>query len=48
MGLQIGLLNVRRSILIQAPPDRVWQEFETFDRFAAWFNRGAYASCFRT
>ena len=34
------LLNVRRSILIQAPPERVWQEFETFDRVAAWFGRG--------
>jgi uncharacterized protein YndB with AHSA1/START domain len=40
MGLTIGLLNVRRSILIQAPPDRVWQEFEAFDRIVAWFGQG--------
>jgi uncharacterized protein YndB with AHSA1/START domain len=40
MGITIGLLNVRRSILIQASPQRVWQEFESFDRVAAWFGRG--------
>jgi uncharacterized protein YndB with AHSA1/START domain len=40
MGITIGLLNVRRSILIQASPGRVWQEFESFERIAAWFGRG--------
>jgi uncharacterized protein YndB with AHSA1/START domain len=40
VGISIGLLNVRRSILIQAPPERVWQEFESFDRFKAWFGQG--------
>ena len=40
MGITIGLLQVRRSILIRAAPARVWQEFESFDRFAAWFGRG--------
>lgn len=40
MGMTISLLNVRRSILIQASPERVWQEFEAFDRIAAWFGRG--------
>ena len=40
MGITISLLNVRRSILIQAPPERVWQEFESFDRISAWFGRG--------
>ena len=40
MGITISLLNVRRSILIQAPPERVWQEFGSFDRIAAWFGRG--------
>ena len=40
MGMVIGHLNVRRSILIQAPPSRVWEEFESFDRIAAWLNRG--------
>jgi uncharacterized protein YndB with AHSA1/START domain len=40
MGITISHLNVRRSILIQAPSARVWQEFETFERVAAWFGRG--------
>jgi uncharacterized protein YndB with AHSA1/START domain len=40
MGLQISLLNVRRSILIQASPERVWQEFESFERIKVWFSRG--------
>jgi uncharacterized protein YndB with AHSA1/START domain len=40
MGITIGVLNVRRSILIQAAPERVWQEFESFERIAAWFGRG--------
>lgn len=40
MGLTIGPLHVRRSILIQASPKRVWREFETHERLAAWFSRG--------
>jgi uncharacterized protein YndB with AHSA1/START domain len=40
MGLTISLLNVRRSIFIQASPERVWQEFTSFERIAAWFGRG--------
>ena len=40
MGITISLLNVRRSILIQASPAKVWQEFGSFERFAAWFGRG--------
>lgn len=40
MGLVIGLLNVRRSILIQATPERVWEEFESFERIGAWLGRG--------
>lgn len=40
MGIKLSLLHVRRSILIQAPPARVWQEFESFERFSAWFGRG--------
>jgi uncharacterized protein YndB with AHSA1/START domain len=40
MGMQIGHLNVRRSILIQATPAEVWREFETFERIAAWLGRG--------
>ncbi len=40
MGTQISLLNVRRSILINASPARVWEEFTSFERVAAWLNRG--------
>jgi len=32
-----SFLVVRRSVLIQAPPDRVWQEFADFDRMDAWW-----------
>jgi uncharacterized protein YndB with AHSA1/START domain len=32
-----SFLVIRRSILIKAPPDRVWREFETFDRMNAWW-----------
>lgn len=37
---KIGVLAVRRSILINAPPERVWREFESFEQMAAWFGRG--------
>lgn len=37
---KIGELAVRRSILINAAPERVWQEFETFERLREWFGRG--------
>jgi uncharacterized protein YndB with AHSA1/START domain len=40
MAMQIGLLNVRRSILIQAAPARVWEEFTSFERIAGWLNLG--------
>ncbi len=40
MGVEISLLKVRRSILIKASAQRVWQEFETFDRIAGWLSRG--------
>jgi uncharacterized protein YndB with AHSA1/START domain len=32
-----GALVVRRSIQIAATPERVWREFESFERFAAWW-----------
>ena len=32
MGAEIGTLSVRRSILIDAEPERVWKEFESFER----------------
>ena len=37
---KIGELAVRRSILINAAPERVWQEFESFERLREWFGRG--------
>lgn len=40
MGMAIGPLHVRRSILIEAPSSRVWQEFESSDRLKAWLNLG--------
>jgi uncharacterized protein YndB with AHSA1/START domain len=40
MGIRIGPLHVRRSILIGASPARVWQEFESFESVARWFGRG--------
>lgn len=40
MGIEIGALHVRRSGLVQATPERVWQELTSFDRLAAWFGRG--------
>jgi uncharacterized protein YndB with AHSA1/START domain len=38
--INISPLSVRRSILINATPERVWREFETFERMAAWWGRG--------
>ena len=32
-----SVLIVRRSILINAAPERVWREFETFDRMNIWW-----------
>ena len=40
MGIAIGPLHVRRSILIDAPPERVWREFATFERLVDWFGTG--------
>jgi uncharacterized protein YndB with AHSA1/START domain len=34
---QIGKLAVRRSIEIDAPPERVWQELATAERFRLWY-----------
>jgi uncharacterized protein YndB with AHSA1/START domain len=33
----IGKLAVRRSIEINATPERVWQEFESAERFRLWY-----------
>ena len=40
MATQIGALHVRRSILIQASPSRVWQEFESSERIKGWLDLG--------
>jgi uncharacterized protein YndB with AHSA1/START domain len=40
MGVQIGPLYVRRSILINASPAEVWSEFETLDRIQSWLGVG--------
>jgi len=40
MGLGISLLNVRRSIFIEASPARVWREFESFEHLREWFGLG--------
>jgi uncharacterized protein YndB with AHSA1/START domain len=37
MATEIGVLAIRRSVHIAAPPERVWQEFTTPERFRAWF-----------
>jgi uncharacterized protein YndB with AHSA1/START domain len=30
-------LVMRRSVMIAAPPDRVWEEFESIDRMRRWY-----------
>ncbi|MBI5288532.1 MAG: SRPBCC domain-containing protein [Chloroflexi bacterium] len=37
---EIGPLSVRRAILVHATPQRVWKEFESFERMAAWWGTG--------
>jgi uncharacterized protein YndB with AHSA1/START domain len=40
MGTQTGALVVRRSIWIDAKPERVWEEFESLDAMRQWFGTG--------
>ena len=40
MGTEIGPLAVRRSIWIDAPPERVWEEFEGLEPMRRWFGTG--------
>lgn len=40
MGTTIGTMHVRRSGFVQASPERVWEEFASFDRLRAWFGIG--------
>jgi uncharacterized protein YndB with AHSA1/START domain len=37
---QISPLCVRRAILIHAPPERVWQEFESLEKMQTWYGTG--------
>jgi uncharacterized protein YndB with AHSA1/START domain len=38
--MEISPLAVRRAIFIAAKPQRVWKEFETFDRMRDWWGTG--------
>lgn len=40
MDTQISALHVRRSIFVEAPPARVWQEFSSAERVMRWLNLG--------
>ncbi|GAB5452902.1 MAG: hypothetical protein Hals2KO_32300 [Halioglobus sp.] len=40
MATQISTLHVLLSTFIHAPAVRVWDEFTSFQRFAAWFGQG--------
>ena len=40
MATKISDLSVRRCTLIHAPPERIWQELETFERMRAWYGIG--------
>ena len=40
MGVEIGLLAVRRSIFIGSDPERIWKEFESFEAMRSWFGTG--------
>jgi len=40
MATPIGPFNVRRSAWIEAPPERLWQEFESFERMKVWYGTG--------
>lgn len=40
MATRIGPLSVRRSIWIDATPERVWEEFENLEQMRRWFGTG--------
>ena len=40
MATEIGPYAVRRSIWIDAVPERVWEEFATFERMVDWYGTG--------
>lgn len=41
MNPEDSVLRVRRSIHVKAPPNRVWQEFTSFERVNAWWGARA-------
>jgi uncharacterized protein YndB with AHSA1/START domain len=40
MATEIGPYAMRRSIWIDAPPARVWEEFATFEAMVEWYGVG--------
>jgi uncharacterized protein YndB with AHSA1/START domain len=40
MGTTVGTMYVRRSAFIRATPERVWEEFASFERLRGWFGIG--------
>lgn len=46
MPTPISPLAVRRSVWIRATPDRVWEEFESFERMRAWFGKGHFLTAY--
>jgi uncharacterized protein YndB with AHSA1/START domain len=40
MDTTIGTMHVRRSAFIRATPERVWEEFGSFERMREWFGIG--------
>ena len=40
MGIEIGVLNIRRNIHIGASPATVWSEFANYPALNAWFGLG--------
>ncbi len=40
MGIEISVLNVRRSGYLNASAARVWQEFVSFESICGWLNLG--------
>ena len=40
MTTEIGPYAVRRSTWIAASPERVWEEFATFERMVDWYGTG--------
>ncbi|NKB32393.1 MAG: hypothetical protein GKR91_04775 [Pseudomonadales bacterium] len=40
MGIEIGSLCVRRCAQINAPAQRIWEEFESIEKLSAWYGIG--------